>query len=304
MENKKSFGTFICQRRKELGMTQKEFAQRLFVTDSAVSKWERGLAYPDITLLQSICQVLQCSEKELLSSSEDTEGRRAEQLAKKYLQLTRNYRLGQYILYGLITLGCLLGNLLSQHALTWFWIVLASELMVASLTLLPTFVPEGRRGLASLGGFTGCLLLLLLGMSLLTLTTATLDITDAFEYLLHPFSRIGVPAHELSMMMGIALRFLPQFTFELQTVYRAQISRGATFSKGRLRMLASLMVPLFTSAFRHAETLSSAMEARCYHGGVGRTRLHPLAFTALDRNGVVVIVAMLACVVATNFIPW
>ncbi|WP_419057054.1 helix-turn-helix domain-containing protein, partial [Evtepia gabavorous] len=150
MENKKSFGTFICQRRKELGMTQKEFAQRLFVTDSAVSKWERGLAYPDITLLQSICQVLQCSEKELLSSSEDTEGRRAEQLAKKYLQLTRNYRLGQYILYGLITLGCLLGNLLSQHALTWFWIVLASELMVASLTLLPTFVPEGRRGLASL----------------------------------------------------------------------------------------------------------------------------------------------------------
>lgn len=106
------------------------------------------------------------------------------------------------------------------------------------------------------------------------------------------------------MMMGIALRFLPQFTFELQTVYRAQISRGATFSKGRLRMLASLMVPLFTSAFRHAETLSSAMEARCYHGGVGRTRLHPLAFTALDRNGVVVIVAMLACVVATNFIPW
>ena len=81
MENKKSFGTFICQRRKELGMTQKEFAQRLFVTDSAVSKWER--AYPDITLLQRICQVLQCSEKELLSSSEDTEGRRAEQLAKK-----------------------------------------------------------------------------------------------------------------------------------------------------------------------------------------------------------------------------
>ena len=153
--------------------------------------------------------------------------------------------------------------------------------------------------------FIACrLLLLLLGMSLLTLTTATLDITDAFEYLLRPFRRIGVPAHELSMMMGIALRFLPQFTFELQTVYRAQISRGSTFSKGRLRMLASLMVPLFTSAFRHAETLSSAMDARCYHGGIGRTRLHPLTFTRLDRNGTLVIVAMLACVIATNFIPW
>ena len=161
METRKNFGTFICQRRKELGLTQKEFAQRLFVTDSAVSKWERGLAYPDITLLQSICQVLECSEKELLSASEDTEGRRAEQLARKYLRLTRTYRLVQYILYGAITAGCLLGNLLSSHTLDWFWIVLAAEAMVASLTLLPVFVPEGKRGLASLGGFTASLLLLL-----------------------------------------------------------------------------------------------------------------------------------------------
>ena len=85
MENRKSFGAFLLQRRKELGLTQKEFAERLFVTDSAVSKWERGLAYPDITLLQSICEILQVSEKELLSASEDVEGRRAEQLAKKYI---------------------------------------------------------------------------------------------------------------------------------------------------------------------------------------------------------------------------
>lgn len=161
MENKKTFGSFICQRRKELGLTQKEFAQRLFVTDSAVSKWERGLAYPDITLLQSICQVLQCSEKELLSSSEDIEGRRAESLAKAYLRLSRNYRLIQYLLFAAITLGCLLGNLISQHALTWFWIVLAAQLMVAALTLLPTFVPRERRGAAALGGFTAALVLLL-----------------------------------------------------------------------------------------------------------------------------------------------
>ena len=145
--------------------------------------------------------------------------------------------------------------------------------------------------------FIACrLLLLLLGMSLLTLTTATLDITDAFEYLLRPFRRIGVPAHELSMMMGIALRFLPQFTFELQTVYRAQISRGATFSKGRLRMLASLMVPLFTSAFRHAETLSAAMDARCYHGGEGRTRLHPLKLSARDGVAAGVLAVLAVCV--------
>lgn len=151
--------------------------------------------------------------------------------------------------------------------------------------------------------FIACrLLLLLLGMSLLTLTTATLDITDAFEHLLRPFARLGVPAHELSMMMGIALRFLPQFVFELQTVYRAQISRGASLSKGRLRMLTSLMVPLFTSAFRHAETLSGAMDARCYHGGVGRTRLRPLTLSRLDAAGAAAIAAMLACTVASNLL--
>lgn len=105
--------------------------------------------------------MLECSEKELLSASEDVEGRRAEQLAKKYLRLTRNYRLVQYILYGGITFGCLLGNLLSSHNLTWFWIVLAAEAMVASLTLLPVFVPEGRRGAACFGGFAGCLVVLL-----------------------------------------------------------------------------------------------------------------------------------------------
>ena len=161
-------------------------------------------------------------------------------------------------------------------------------------------------GIAS-AAFIACrLLLLLLGVSLLTLTTTALDITDAFEHLLSPFARIGLPAHELAMMMGIALRFLPQFAFELTTVYRAQISRGATFAgslKGRARMLSSMMVPLFTSAFRHAETLSAAMEARCYHGGPGRTRLRPLAYSRRDVGGVAVMAALFALVIATNFLP-
>lgn len=168
MENKKSFGNFILQRRKELGMTQKEFAQRLFVTDSAVSKWERGLAYPDITLLQSICEILQCSEKELLSSSEDTEGRRAEQLAKKYLRLTHRYRLIQFLLYGGTLLACAVGNLATTHTLSWFWIVLTSLMMVASLALLPVLVSEKNAGLYSLGSFTLSLLLLFLSCALYT----------------------------------------------------------------------------------------------------------------------------------------
>lgn len=147
------------------------------------------------------------------------------------------------------------------------------------------------------------LVLLLLAMSLLTLTTTTLDITDAFEYLLKPLRRFGVPAHELSMMMGIALRFLPQFIIELQTIYRAQVSRGAQFKDGKLSMIRSLIIPLFTSAFRHAETLSLAMDARCYHGEDGRTRLKPLTYTSLDRNAIFVIAIMLACVIGANFLP-
>lgn len=147
------------------------------------------------------------------------------------------------------------------------------------------------------------LVLLLLAMSLLTLTTATLDITDAFEYLLKPLTRLGVPAHELSMMMGIALRFLPQFIIELQTIYRAQVSRGAQFKDGKLSMVRSLTIPLFTSAFRHAETLSLAMDARCYHGAEGRSRLKPLSYSALDRNAVSVLIFMLLCVMSANFIP-
>ena len=106
------------------------------------------------------------------------------------------------------------------------------------------------------------------------------------------------------MVMGIALRFLPQFVQEFATIYQAQVSRGAKLAesprRGALRMLTSLMVPLFTSAFRHAETLSLAMDARCYHGGTGRTRLAPLRYAPRDAVACAVIAAMLACVLVVN----
>ncbi len=150
------------------------------------------------------------------------------------------------------------------------------------------------------------LFLLLLGMSLLTLTTTTIDITDAFEDLLSPLRRVGLPAHELAMMMGIALRFVPQFMTEVQRIYRAQLSRGAAFANSTWRhgiqLVGALIVPLFTSAFRHAETLSLAMDARCYHGSFGRTRLHPLQYSPLDGLALVAIGAMFACVIAANLL--
>lgn len=146
MENKKTFGAYIQQRRRELGMTQREFAEKLYVTESAVSKWERGLSYPDITLLRTICQVLMISEHELLTASVDTETRATEKLAEKYRRLTRNYRLAQYILYGGTLLGCAIGNLCAQHTLSWFFIVLAAVLLAASMTLLPSLL--ALRGVA------------------------------------------------------------------------------------------------------------------------------------------------------------
>lgn len=135
------------------------------------------------------------------------------------------------------------------------------------------------------------LTLLLLGMSLLTLSTTTLNITDGFEELLKPFKRFGVPAHELATMMGIALRFLPQFATELQTIYRAQVSRGANFktnARGTFSMIA--------------ETLSLGMDARCYHGGTNRTSLHELRFQKCDLGGLLYLICGLACVILVNIV--
>ena len=148
------------------------------------------------------------------------------------------------------------------------------------------------------------LTLLLLSGSLLTLTTTTLDITEAFERLLAPLRRIGVPAHEFALVMGIALRFLPQFVDEFRTIRAAQLSRGAKLASSPTRSglagLTSLLVPLFASAFRHAETLSYAMDARCYHGADGRTRLHDLAFSRQDALAAFVLVAASALIVVLS----
>ena len=150
------------------------------------------------------------------------------------------------------------------------------------------------------------LTLLLLTGSLLTLTTTSLDITEAMEHLLAPLVRIGVPAHEFALVMGIALRFLPQFAEEFRTIRTAQLARGAKLAtspvKGGLSGLTSLLVPLFASAFRHADTLSSAMDARCYHGAYGRTRLNPLRYAARDAFALAILVALLALTIAVSLL--
>ncbi len=167
MESKKRFGEYICRRRKELGMTQREFADKLYVTESAVSKWERGLSYPDVTLLRDICAVLDVSEHELLTASVDTERRTAERLAEKYVRLAKTYRMVQYVICGATLLGLAAGNLASQGTLSWFWIGLTAVMLAASLTLLPALVGLRQelvpyRASISLGGALASLELLLL----------------------------------------------------------------------------------------------------------------------------------------------
>lgn len=161
MENKKSFGNFVQQKRKEAGLTQKELADRLYLTESAVSKWERGLSYPDITLIKDICEILQVSDHELLTASEDIQTRTNEKLAAKYMKLLLRLKLVQIIIYGIAIVTCFICNLAIQHTLSWFFIVLASLMTAASLTLLPVFLTK-YRGAVSLAAFTGSLLLLLL----------------------------------------------------------------------------------------------------------------------------------------------
>jgi energy-coupling factor transport system permease protein len=163
-----------------------------------------------------------------------------------------------------------------------------------------------REGLA-FGLLLGYRIVLLITFSsLLTLTTSPIALTDGIEALLKPFTRLGVPAHELAMMMSIALRFIPTLLEEADKIMKAQMARGADFESGsfmqRARSLVPLLVPLFVSAFRRADELAMAMEARCYRGGEGRTRMKQLKAETRDylALGAVIVLAILV-VVSRNF---
>lgn len=149
------------------------------------------------------------------------------------------------------------------------------------------------------------LVLLVMTTSVLTLTTTPIVLTDAVENLLSPFKRIGVPAHELAMMMTIALRFIPLLADETEKIMAAQKARGAAFDEGglmdRARALLPILVPLFLSAINRASELAMAMEARCYHGGEGRTRLHELHYENRDRVAGILVALILALAVASRW---
>ena len=149
------------------------------------------------------------------------------------------------------------------------------------------------------------LVLLIVGSSILTLTTTPIQLTDAIEYILKPFKKIGVPAHEIAMMMTIALRFIPTLLDETDKIMKAQQARGADFDTGNLiqkaKALIPILVPLFISAFRRAEELALAMEARCYRGDENRTRMNVMKMKGSDYRAVGMTVAYVAAIFALRF---
>ncbi len=151
------------------------------------------------------------------------------------------------------------------------------------------------------------LVALVLVTSLLTFTTSPVELTDGIERILRPFRRLGVPAHELAMMMTIALRFIPTLMEETEKIMKAQMARGAEFDQGslmrRARALVPVLVPLFVSAFRRADELALAMEARCYRGGEHRTRMKVLRFSPRDAVALLVTLAG-AVVFAIPYSTW
>lgn len=179
---------------------------------------------------------------------------------------------------GIRALAVILVFTLLAHALRW------QPATVSIVRIGPIGVDQ--EGLKTGVFFAVRLVLLVVGTSLLTLTTTPVQLTDALETLMRPASRLGFPSGEVAMMLTIALRFIPTTAQEAEKIIIAQTARGARFDEGgpidRVRAYVPVLVPLFVNLFRRAEELALAMDARCYRGGKGRTRLHPPVMRALD----------------------
>ena len=148
--------------------------------------------------------------------------------------------------------------------------------------------------------------LLILGSSIMTLTTTPTQLTDALESLMRPLKKVRVPVHEIAMMMSIALRFIPILMEETDKIMKAQIARGADFESRnivkKIKSLVPLLVQLFISAFRRANDLARAMEARCYRGGEGRTKMKPLVYSSKDYVAYGILTAFFALCITTRVI--
>lgn len=220
--------------------------------------------------------------------------------------------------YGLITVFILLCFFISHlplklilKSLKPLWVIIILTMGIHVFTTSGTVIWQWGilhitwEGIRQGALMTARLIYLIVFSSLLTYTTSPIVLTDGIEHLLNPFRRVGVPAHELAMMMTIALRFIPTLLEETDRIMKAQTARGANFTSGSImqrgRNMIPLLVPLFVSVFRRADDLATAMEARCYRGGEGRTRMHELAYTFRDTIAMIVVIGLTAVLVAMRW---
>lgn len=163
------------------------------------------------------------------------------------------------------------------------------------------FLKITQEGLSQAIHYSLRLIFLVMGTSLMTLTTSPIALSDGIELLLSPLKKLHFPAHELAMMMSIALRFIPTLMEEADKIMKAQMARGADFESGNLiaraKAMVPLLVPLFVSAFRRAGDLAMAMESRCYHGGENRTRLRVLKITKNDWIAALAVAVLIGLIV-------
>ena len=163
-------------------------------------------------------------------------------------------------------------------------------------------------GLKTAAAMAVRLTMLIIGSSIMTLTTTPNNLTDGMEKMMRPLRVFKVPVHEVAMMMSIALRFIPILLEETDKIMKAQIARGADFESGNLlkraKAMVPLLVPLFVSAFRRANDLALAMEARCYRGGEGRTKMKPLVYQKRDRIAYLCILLYLAVSITAGRLVW
>lgn len=191
------------------------------------------------------------------------------------------------------------------------WIIVVFTLVIHMLTTPGTeiytlgIITVTQEGLKQGLMMSARLIYLIVISSLLTFTTSPIALTDGIEMLLRPFKRFGLPAHELAMMMTIALRFIPTLLEETDRIIKAQTARGADFQSGsifkRAKNMIPILVPLFISAFRRADELATAMEARCYRGGENRTRMKKLSVSGRDYLAGAVVVMMVGILAVLRY---
>lgn len=223
---------------------------------------------------------------------------------------------GSFLAYGLLALVLAVCVRISRVGIRALVRGLKPVLFIIVFTgILNLFFTPGGQDLFSWGPFhisdTGLrnaafmilrIMLLIMGTFLMTYTTSPISLTDGLERLLSGLKRFHVPVHELTMIMSIALRFIPTLIEETDKIMSAQKARGADFESGNLfqkaKAMIPILVPLFISAFRRADELATAMECRCYHGGEGRTKLHVLRYERRDYTALIIGAVLLAGVIA------